>query len=503
MTQLAPRPDTQERRPDASTRPAPAPNPHRRPPRRATLAAWWWAVISALAVVGAVAGGLPQTAELVLVVAFGLVLVAVCLVYEEIAWAALVLALSANGIKFQLGGLTMLPEHLAIILAAVHLVLNARATKVRPLSVGKAVLAGAALIVLWWVLSFGISLAAALQPEQSVRLLTWVLANIVAAVLVCLLRTPTVALVRVGVTVATVAAVIDLVGWLASSKAGALSVFTERDYASNQFRLQGLGSEPNVAAAFFVIWLCVAYAASKRIPAPLIWTYLVLSGVCVYLTYTRIAWLMFAFVALGLALRMLRGSRFFLVFAVLGVAVAVALVAYVLSLSSTSGSGAAAFLARLDSLQNLDSGTGALRLSTANVAVADLNTLHGWFSGFGYNAFPQHHDTGVTSYATPYLALLWLALFYDSGFVGAVPFILGYLLLWGGTARARSTWFFLVFALASTTTNIIWFAFPWVAGALLVRLSSKEAQDTQDAPAEESAQSTGAPRAARTALTAR
>jgi hypothetical protein len=369
----------------------------------------------------------------------------------------------------------MLPEHLGLLFLALVVLTKLRIGRAVPLRLGAAIGWGAGLLTAWWAISFAISMLSALQPAQSVRLLTWILANIIAAGAVCLLRTPVASLIRVGLATATVVAVVDLIGWALSSKAGVLSIFTEQDYASGGFRLQGLGSEPNVMAAYFVLWLCIAYAGSHHLPAGLVWVFTALAGVSVYLTYTRISWLLFAFVALALALKRLRGSRFFLTFLVLALAMGVGLVAYVLSLADapSGGSGAAALLARLNSLQNLDSGTGALRLSTAAVAVQDLDWHRQWLTGFGYNAYPQLHDTGVTSYATPYLALLWLALFYDSGFVGAVPFLLGFLLLWFGTRRVGSAWFFLAFALISTTTNIIWFAFPWVLGALLVRLAGE------------------------------
>ncbi|GAA4174868.1 hypothetical protein [Gryllotalpicola koreensis] len=453
-------------------------------PVRATPAVWIWAVVGVLGVVVALAANGPTPLKVGVLGVFGILVLGLCLAYEEIAWAALVFALSANGIKFSVAGLTLMPEHLAILLVAVHLLLTHSRAQGTRLAIGKTIGVGFGLLVVWWVMSFAISLLAALNPTQSIRLLVWVAANIVAAVLVCALRLPARALVRIGVATATVSAAIQLLGWLASSKSGALSLFTEQDYASGQFRLQGLGTEPNIAAAYLVAWLCVAYAASHFLPELLVWAYAALSGIAVYLTYTRVAWLMFAIVVILLALKRLRRNRFFPVFVVVAIAIGVFGVAQLLSLSSTAGSGAAALLARLHSLQNLDSGTGALRVSTALVAVQDLNASHAWLTGFGYNAYPQQHTTGVTSYATPYLGLLWLAVFYDSGILGGIPFIVGFLLLWAGTRRVGSTWFFISFALASTTTNVVWFAFAWVIGALFVRLSARsedEAEHVSDA----------------------
>jgi hypothetical protein len=455
---------------------------------RATPAVWAWSLVGVLGVMVALMVSLPMPLKVGMLGVFGLLVLALCLAYEEIAWAALVLALSANGIKFDVMGVTMMPEHLAILLVAVHLLLtHARARSARQ-KIGRTIGVGFGLVVLWWVMSFAVSLLSAADPVQSIRLLIWVAANLIAAFLACMLRLPAPALARIGIATATVSAAVQLLGWLASSKSGALSLFTEQDYASGQFRLQGLGTEPNIAAAYLVVWLCVAYAASRFLPELLVWAYVVLSGIAVYLTYTRVAWLMFAIVALLLALKRLRRSRFFPAFVVLAIAVGVIVVAQVFSLSAVSGSGAAALLARLHSIQNLDSGTGALRVSTAAVAVQDLNSSHAWLTGFGYNAYPQQHDAGVTSYATPYLGLLWLAVFYDSGVVGAVPFIVGFLLLWWGTRRVGSTWFFIAFALASTTTNIVWFAFPWVVGALFVRLRLEKPDEPEEHRPAESAE---------------
>jgi len=368
------------------------------------------------------------------------------------------------------GGLGLLPEHLGVPLLVLLVLARTRTPRVsgRP-SLG--VVAGLLLILFWWFFTLVASLFVAPDPPQSLRLMTWVAANIVLCVLVYTLRdmipSSLVPLAWVLIVVMT----INLAGWALAQSSGQLNDFVEADYATTVFRAKGLFLEPNLYAAFATLAMAAMYAWSRVVPQRLYWLFAAMAGVSVFLTFTRVAWVAFAFLLGASLVKSLHRQPVIQTFGILAVIAVLVVAVLDTDAGPTSRSGDPVFdatIGRITGLLNTEQGTGYTRVLTIDSALSDLTTMNSWWTGFGFNGYSQVHDAGVTSYARAYLPTLWIAIFYDGGILAGACFILGVLIWWFSSRRAGSTLFFLSFAVLAGATNNIWFAFPWVFGAIIM-----------------------------------
>lgn len=391
----------------------------------------------------------------------------------RIFWIIFVASLFMSGIELRIGGLVLLPEHIALTIL-IYASWRHRGSFSRSSSAAGIVF----LVALWWIVLFLISVMVSLNPGQSVRLLLWILINIVAAVSVFLLKLEIRIMISDAIRVSVVGCVVSLVGWAVANTTGSLNQFVEKDYASNSSRLQGLMQEPNLFACYLTLLACILYVYRKDIPGKIVVTYFVVAGVTVTLTYTRVAWVFFG---LALILMILRQVNFFgKILFVLGVSLATLLLPYILfSLSASSESVGTAITSRVGNIFDFSSGTGALRILTTDQAIDEMTRSGSWITGLGFNAYPQRHDAGVTSYAANYLGNLWIALPYDGGVISTVAFALAVGVLWVGTLRYGSTIFILSFIAFSSTTNPIWFSFVWAFAALILRSRNAFTRDTR------------------------
>lgn len=380
-----------------------------------------------------------------------------------IAWGLLVLSLGASGLSLTVGPLRILPEHVA--LAALVLCIR-RGTSPRE-TFGRSARLVLSLLAVWLILLAAISLIIAVEPRQSLRLLLWIAINISAMVATYLHPLRTEALVRIGLQVTTIGASAALIVWVYGNMTGAVSIFLEKDYASDVLRLQGLMQEPNLYAGLLTLWAGVAYVFRGDISRHLLWTFLIVGGLANFATYTRVTWILFPVIAMALIVRSAKAALLApLVLAMAGLLVALPMR---LDAASSFGSVVEGATVRIGRMLDFSTGTGALRVLSTEQATTELTDERAWLTGFGFNAYPQRHDEGVTSYAANYLGNLWIALPYDGGLVGAVPFVLALVVFWMRTARRGSTLFVVSFAAIGTTTNPIWFAFPWVLAAIIFR----------------------------------
>jgi len=371
-------------------------------------------------------------------------------------------------LRISAGGL--LPEHLAVPLLVFLILARSRTPKTagRP---APGVIAGLVLVVLWWLLTLLSSMFVAPDPPQSLRLLTWVAINILLCTLVYALRDMVASSITPLAWVLVVIMVINIGGWVVAQGSGHLNDFVEADYATSVFRAQGLFLEPNLYAAFLTLAMAALYVWSARVPPGLYWLFASLAAVSVFLTFTRVAWVALALIIGASLVTMLKRWPFAQTLAALAV-VAVLLVAVFSTESGPSTrSGSPVFdatVGRITGLLNTEQGTGYTRVLTVESALSDLSANNAWWTGFGFNGYSQVHDTGVTSYARAYLPTLWIAIFYDGGILAAMCFILASFLWWISSRHVRSTLFFLSFASLAAATNNIWFAFPWVFGAIVL-----------------------------------
>ncbi|MDY0830152.1 hypothetical protein SK224_13545 [Microbacterium sp. BG28] len=304
--------------------------------------------------------------------------------------------------------------------------------------------------------------------------MTWVAANIILCVLVYSLRDMIQSSLAPLVWVLIILMVINLVGWAVAQSSGQLNNFVEADYATSVFRAKGLFLEPNLYAAFATLAMAAVYVWSRAIPQGLYWLFATLAGVSVFLTFTRVAWVAFALLLGASLVKFLHRRPVAQTFGILFVIAVLILAVLNTDAGPTSRSGDPLFdatLGRITGLLNTEQGTGYTRVLTIDSALSDLTTMNSWWTGFGFNGYSQVHDAGVTSYARAYLPTLWIAIFYDGGILAGACFILAMLIWWFSSRRAGSTLFFLSFAVLAGATNNIWFAFPWVFGAIIIAAS--------------------------------
>jgi hypothetical protein len=388
------------------------------------------------------------------------------------AWIAYSIALFCSGLDLELAGFTVLLEHFALIPVAVH-ALRFSATRVvikRPVGVGAPLLACGA-FVLWILVSTATSYWSSPDVAQSFKLLAWTAVNLVAAVLVFRLGVRPAKMVHDLLTVLTAHGAILLAIWVYVIASSQPNSFVERDYASQFYRLKGLMLEPNLVAALFVLGACVGLVYEKHLPRRLYPTYLAITGMVVLSTFTRVSGVLVVIViAVYVWPRIRTAMRVFVIAGLL-------IVLVVATGSPTGDPGepdlASVIAARASSLLDINSGTGAFRARTVDLAVADMD-YNGFVVGHGFNAFPQVHESGLTSDGRLYLGLLWLVIFYDGGLVGGAVFLIGIAAVWVSLGLRNGFLFMVAFGLIATTTNPIWYAFPWVLAVVIMLMKADE-----------------------------
>ncbi|MBT2538269.1 O-antigen ligase [Arthrobacter sp. ISL-69] len=405
----------------------------------------------------------------VLMVTTGLALLG-ALRSSRFAWAAFVASLTMSGLSIGLMGQNVLPEHVFLALLLTHALRKQPVTTVRStLILGKekyrpSLVLGVVLIVTWLLVTLIFSTFNSPSPNSSLRLLAWLCLNLIALFIVRGMLRDSVRMVSDALVTSVCVFGIYVCGWLVANVTGLTNVFVEADYASKTFRLKGLMLEPNLLAGLALLLLCVAFAYREAIGPRIFWIGACVLAFGIFITYTRAAWIVL-FVVLAHAI-WTAGIRHRLL-VILGLGTAVVVIGLLISdMSMSAGSITDTILRRFDSLFDFDSGTGAYRFRTWEIAWQEIH-MDGWFHGHGYNSFSQSHDALDTSDGTLYLSLLWLALVYDGGLLAFGLFTCAFLLIWAN-AKIGSNWFFIAFVIISTSTNPTWFMFPWVFAALLL-----------------------------------
>jgi len=321
----------------------------------------------------------------------------------------------------------------------------------------------------WLAVGLIASLLNAPEPSESLQILAWQAAAVATGLLAsaCLTAESTrqkVVLLYVHTTAIVVA--ISLGAYLFRfSHSGLLS---EVEVFSGSRRLSGFAPEPNLfgSQCLFAFLLASLYPMHSKSLGRV--RLLLLLGIGV--SFTRAVWIAtaIALIYIVLASRMSRrrdvsrrrprGPRPRSVSRILlGLAVVfTALLAVSPAARSEAGS-------RLESLVNLDAGTGAYRVDTWRIAFEDLADKDAWIAGLGVNTFGQRHANPHDAEKPAYLGNSLLVQVYDTGVVGTLSFVLGLLSLARRSDDKRATTTILIAALlAGSGTSALWFGFLWV-----------------------------------------
>lgn len=386
------------------------------------------------------------------------------------SWICFVASLMMSGLSVQILGFGLLPEHAFMVILLCHGArIGFRRTRLsRSSSSGtiniKMTVAGI-LIVSWFLVLAAFSALNAPSPDQSLRLMAWVALNLLAVFVVTSARNKHPSLVSDGLKTSLAVMLVFITGWLVANATSTPNIFVEADYASSTYRLKGLMLEPNLLAAVSLLWLCIGYIYQHEMPKITYWLAIAVLSFGIFMTYTRAAWIVLILLVARLAWTGAAKQRGLVFCAFL---IVVPLLALVISggISYSSASILDTIQMRFESLLDFQSGTGAYRTRTWEVAWKEIQ-LDGWWTGHGYNSFSQTHFSNETSDGTLYLGLLWLSLIYDGGLLAFIAFTAAFLTLWLNS-RSGSTWFFVAFIILSTSTNPTWFMFPWALAALSI-----------------------------------
>lgn len=397
-------------------------------------------------------------------------------------WIIYVAATTASGQSVSFESVTLLPEHLVLVLLGVRLLAerqrrsSAKTWPIRNMAV---------VLTSWLILNFAVSLLLAPSPSQSVRLLLWTSANILALTLIVCWNVSLLNLVRDGLwtIVALYGTYVAL--WLQANFTGVMGPTVDVDYATTAFRAKGLMLEPNLFAALALLWLSVAYIFRRSLSTTLILLAVCILGGGIIATYTRASMIGFAVVATMLIGHLARGGRDSAKVRTILWLVAVAAIVWLILTPPSPDSGpddaggiATALGGRLAAILDFGSGTAAYRLNSVSVAWSEISG--GDWMGHGYNSFPQTHFDALASDGRSYIGVLWVVLLYDGGVFGLVLFLTLMVMAWRVTPAGSWVLFF-SFVIVSTATNPIWYAFPWIAFALVLK-SSRLDQDTSFSP---------------------
>lgn len=398
----------------------------------------------------------PLVFGVVLVVCAVAVVVVMSLVNIRWAWCVFFVGICANGVQTTVGGLTVRPEYFLAPLFVLSLYTYSRrdpsALSSTPVRAG--IYIGAVGFV-----SVGIASSMLFAPDSgaSVRMAIQLTAAFLAVVPLALVKLDMRFVLRSGTAILSVISVVSVVFFVVDGSR----------------RVSGLAFEYNVMGALCVGWIGVLVYFASREGDALVDRPVMLAALpivlALILTSTRAAWVALVIVLLFWAADNVTRKRITVTALVLGGILLVA------GLQELSGRALEqdTFLWRVMHVVDIENGTGAYRLGLWTHAV-DQMAARDWTAvlGTGFNSFSQFNPIDPTSVEAAYLSSMWLALLYDTGFVGTAFFLVLVASLFASVDKKWSAApLFVALAVCTGVTSVIWFAFPWVFLALVVNHS--------------------------------
>ena len=414
--------------------------------------------LAALLVVLLVVLGLASPGAAAVALIIGLIVVVALVAFvRAAAWVLYFAAVSCSGFSFAVGGADVRIEYLGLPLLGLMLWRERSGSRSRVNLTALIVVS----LTVFGLVGFFSALYVAPEPPRSLWVLTQVILGVGVYLLLSRSRVDKAALITQASAVMGVIASVSLAS-LALVLAG-LPTTSVLGVAPDR-RLLGLSFEPNIFACQCAVWLIVLYVYRGRLG----WTArcsIPVLLLAVAFAGTRSAWLAVALLGAVILWRRLRQHPLGL--AALALAAGAGLVAWPL-LVREAASDTESLAWRLVNILNTRVGTGAYRVDIYTTALDDIEDHNRWVFGAGMNAFSQFHLRDATGVGEAYLSSVWYALLYDVGLVGgAAVLVILMAVVWRSGPRLDSALVVAALLVCASSTNNLWFQFPWVYMALL------------------------------------
>ncbi|MFC0458693.1 O-antigen ligase family protein [Arthrobacter liuii] len=381
-------------------------------------------------------------------------------------WLLYFAGMSLTGVIFMVGPASVRLEHLCLPLL-VFLTVRLLTSPILPSEtrLPKPPMAMIVLLSVTWVLlALVVTVVRAPEANKSI----WVLVQISTGILGFLLVRPVsnsikIELVLIGTKFLMLLCIVSVLSFCLVVFAGLPSKSVIG--VSSDLRLVGVSFEPNIFASQIIGWLAVLYYWRDDLPR---WTRKasVVLVVAVILAGTRAAWIALIILFALWVVTGYKGRPMATIFAIFPIAAAGLYLSFYTP--ATGVYNQLPLVDRFFSLMDTESGTGAYRLQIYDLAYSDINASGRWFFGSGMNTFSQHNLVDPTNVGAAYLSSVWWALLYDVGIIGLIFFVAILLVGFVGAERKIGALaVYVVVLVCASTTNLIWFAYPWLYWGLI------------------------------------
>lgn len=388
-------------------------------------------------------------------------LVFISLINERSAWVVFTLAMFTNRFPIPFGPATLRLEHLALLLLVFCLITRRRAGSSRQPQLER-LTAAMTVLALWILLSVVTSTINAPEAARSLYIVAlYVLA--VTAFMVATGERDAAWRVRASTVVLSVMCALSVLSWVMAETFDYATPLVILNSYEDTHRTQGLLFEPNFLGSACAMWLCLLYAYRRTFTSRALLVHTLLLTSALILTLTRAAWLSAILVAVVAVLRTLPRRPGLVVTALSLASASLLAIVTVMPISARED-----ISARLRGLFDFTSGTGRFRAEGWEVALDQLTSYDAWVFGLGTNSYSQRNVSAFTSSGEGYLGNFWLGLIYDTGIIGFLLIVTALALIANSATRKTEMLLLIgVVGLNSLTTSPLWFAYPWVALALM------------------------------------
>lgn len=374
----------------------------------------------------------------------------------------LVVSTELTRARFPFGGFHFLPEHVVLVALLLALVVRATATVLRRPAVYEM------LLLAWIAWNLAITVLYSVDVGKSLAIVAWMA---LAWLILWCVRSHFLAdpegrerVLDLGLRLAAILGAVSFGLW-AVALLGGTRFGVQPEFNTGTLAAKGLTLEANFLGSQELCWLFLMLrrrVVDHRPMAPWEVAGLLLGIVS---SMTRAVWMATILVALGTAIVARRGDvNAPTVRSPVRQTIAAGMVMSLLLIALGSPP-----VQKLRASLDFSSATARGRVANWELARDDLASSDAYLTGFGTNAFGQHHRSATLKGQPDYLGNLPLTVLYDSGIIGVLLFgaAMTGIVLAGRDRRSRWLNLLFVFALmiVGAATSPVWFGFLWVTVA--------------------------------------